>query len=165
MMSSSSHLDAGDETQMLPLHQFAPGADVPSSGGMTHFIKKAAQETLQDGAIVLPKDTGGMPPETLLGAVTYCYASDVYESERIEQKLVTNPQLKSAIGPELPPASAIRRFRKLNRSTILNILEKALLLQRRKEKQTTNAGDETMFLARSQAEQKLQLASLLDAPN
>jgi hypothetical protein len=163
-MSCSSHFSAGEETQILPLHQFAPGAPASSTEGMTMFIKRAAEETLQDGAIVLPKNTGAMPPETLLGAVTYCYASDVYESERIEKKFVTNPELKSAIGPELPPASAIRRFRKLNRSTILNILEKALVLQKRKEKET-NTGDETIFLARSQAEQKLQLASLLDAPH
>ena len=152
-----------DETQVLPLHKFAPGAPAPSGPeGMTLFIKRAAEETVQESgeALVLPQGTGSMPPATLLGAVTYCYASDVYESDRIERKLAADPQLKAAIGEQVPAAGAIRRFRRLNRSLILETLERAFLKFR--SAKVEKPQEDPASTARSQAEQKLQLASLLD---
>ena len=156
-----------DETQVLPLHKFATTANGQASPeGMTQFIKKAAEEVVAEGgqSIVLPRDSGALPPATMLGAVTYCYAHDVYESERIVQKFSRDETLKSTIGVDLPAPGAIRRFRKLNRSMILSILERALLLQRRELLMKPDCSEETIFLTRAQAEKKLELASLLDRP-
>jgi hypothetical protein len=161
-----------DETRLLPLHALA--ADTTARGeGITVFIKKATEETLQGGeeSIVLPKNSGAMPAATMLATVSYCYASDVYESERIEHKLLKDTKLKAALGMELPAAGAIRRFRRLNRETIRKVLEKAFCWLRRNEKANNpfaakpNEENDTISLARTQAEQKLELASLIDTPN
>ena len=160
-----------DETRFLPLHALA--SDAPSSvecagEGITVFIKRATEETLGTGdeSLILPKNSGAIPPATMLAAVTYCYASDVYESERIEHKLLKDAKLKASIGMEVPAASAIRRFRRLNRSTILKVLEKAFCWQGKKENpfiSKPKKSEDTMVVARKQAEQKLELATLLDS--
>ena len=156
----SHALPESNETRLLNLHNFAPGAAHPSYEGLTVFIKNASEEVLRDQSVVLPADSGAIPPATMLGAVTYCYASDVYESERIERKL--GKDLKT-VGIDLPGASAIRRFRRLNRDVIAKVLEKAFRLLRRKQK--SDVGDDTVAMARTEAERKLQLASLLDRPH
>jgi hypothetical protein len=169
-MTSSKHTSAED-TRFLPLHALAP--DAPASAetageGITVFIKRATEETMGTGdeSLILPKNSGAIPPATMLAAVTYCYASDVYESERIEHKLFKDTKLRTSIGMELPAASAIRRFRRLNRGTILKVLEKAFRWQRKEANPFApkpKSGDDTMIMARKQAEQKLELATLIDS--
>ncbi len=158
----SHALPESNETRLLNLHNFAPGAAQPSYEGLTVFIKNASEEVLRDQSVVLPAESGAIPPATMLGAVTYCYASDVYESERIERKL--GKDLKTTVGTDLPGASAIRRFRRLNRDVIVKVLEKAFRLLRRKQK-SVEVGDDTVAMARTEAERKVQLASLLDRPH
>lgn len=162
-----------EETCFLPLHALMGNSAETSGEGITVFIKRATDETLQGGqeSIVLPKNSGAIAPGTMLAAVSYCYASDVYESERIEHKLLKDAKLKAAVGMELPAASAIRRFRRLNRETIRKVLEKAFCWLGRNEKAKNpfapkaDEGNDTISIARRQAEQKLELAGLIDTPN
>ena len=180
---------AQDETTLLHLNKFAPAKDLSPAPapqeedpGMTVFIKKAAAETAQASTepIVVPKAAAAMPPKEMLGAVSYCYAKGVYESDAIEQKMLKDPELRATMGDNIPDAQAIRKFRRLNLSAIKQTIEKAFRLKRRKDKEEMAKplpgqpepavkppiveGDSTIFFAKKQAEQKVENAILLDQP-
>jgi hypothetical protein len=171
-----------NESTVLHLGKFAPGAEastLPSSESTpTVIIKRAAAETVkQGGEPVLPKDGGALPPEQMLGAVSYCYAKGVFTSEDIERKMLRDPQLRESIHGEVPDASAIRRFRRLNRDAIRRTLEKAFLIFRRKEPRPPIeplpgqpvppsgmpvAGESTVAFVRHEAEKKVDEAAFID---
>ena len=169
------------DSTVLHLNKFAPGAppkEPSSDTGVTVMIKRAAAETVEQGAApVVPKESGALPPEQMLGAVSYCYAKGVYESEEIERKMMRDTTLREAVHGEVPDARAIRKFRRLNREAIQKTLEKAFSLLRKKEKrsaipplpgQTTTTtpatalGDSTVAFVRREAEDRVQEAAFVD---
>jgi hypothetical protein len=175
-----------ENTTILHLNQFAPdGSPQPSAGlgselGMTHFIQRAAAETVENSRdpIIVPKNAQALPAKEMLGAVSYAYAKDVFESDRIEQKLRQDPALREQLGDNLPDAQSIRKFRKLNRNAIMQTIEKAFRLKRRKEKEELmkplpgqpvtavpvppQDGENTVMISKQQAEQKIENAILID---
>jgi hypothetical protein len=119
-------------TTTLHLGKFAPkaGEAAPTPPApedtATIVIKKFAAQvaSTQEQPVVVPKAAGNaLPPKDMLGAVSYAYAKGVYRSEDIERKMVHDPELRKALGNEVPDASAIRRFRRLNREAIVKTLE------------------------------------------
>ncbi len=122
---SNENKNSSDST-VLHLNKFAPGAapkDPGSDTGVTVMIKRAAAETVEQGAApVVPKESGALPAEQMLGAVSYCYAKGVYESEEIERKMMRDRTLREAVHGEVPDAHAIRKFRRLNRGAIQKTL-------------------------------------------
>jgi Transposase domain (DUF772) len=174
-----------DETTILHLGQFGPAATnhpstPPVEEGMTVFIQRAAAETLKDSKdpIIVPKDAQGMAATEMLGAVSYAYAKDVFESDRIEQKMLHDPELREKLGDNVPDAQSIRKFRKLNRGAIMRTIEKAFRLKRRKEKEELmkplpgqpvtavplppQDGENTVMFSKQQAEQKIENAIIID---
>jgi hypothetical protein len=166
---------------VLHLDQFASGAAKPvpaAEQGVTVMVKLAAAETVEKGAApVVPRDGGAMSGKEMLGAVSYCYAKGVFESEEIERKMLKDPALRDAMHGEVPDAKAIRRFRSLNRGAIQTTLEKAFGFLRRKEKAelmkplpgqppvariTDPAGESTVMYARDQAKERVQQAAFVD---
>ncbi|MBK8001375.1 MAG: hypothetical protein IPK15_22385 [Verrucomicrobia bacterium] len=101
---------------------------------LTGFISKAAHEVAEHSAtpVVVPKDGGSIPAETMLGVVSYCYTKGVYASEDIERELVKEPLVQKVAHGDLPRPEDIRRFRRLNREAIQQTVEKALAFARRK---------------------------------
>jgi hypothetical protein len=178
---SDKQNDQADST-VLHLSQFAHGvADKPATAadsGATVIVKRAAAETVEkSGAPVVPKDGGAMSGKEMLGAVSYCYAKGVYESEEIERKMMKDPALRESVHGDVPDARAIRRFRALNRGAIQTTLEKAFGFLRRKEKAdlmkplpgqpaavppTSQAGESTVMYAREQAKERVQQAAFVD---
>ena len=170
------------ESTVLHLNQFAPGAaGKPASladPGVTVMVKMAAAETVEKtGAPLVPKDGGAMSGQQMLGAVSYCYAKGVYESEEIERKMMKDPVLRASVRGDVPDAKSIRRFRLLNRGAIQTTLEKAFGFMRRKEKAemmkplsgqpaaapyTGSAGESTVLFARDQAKERVQQAAFVD---
>jgi hypothetical protein len=165
----------------LHLNRFAPGdTNTPEPDpGLTVMVKAAAAQTVaKDGAPVLPRNAGALPAQDMLGAVSYCYAKGVYESEEIEKKMMQDPTLREAVQGEVPDAKAIRRFRALNRGAIRETLEKAFGLLRRKEKAalmkplpgqnvvvmppSSSADGSTVIFARKQAEERVDQAAFVD---
>src|SRR5262245_31466234 len=145
MSTTNEKTPAQEETIALNLKQFAPQAvDPPASAegeeGMTVIIKRSATKAAHEATrpVVIPKDGGALPPTEMLGAVSYCYAKGIYQSEEIERKMNKDAKLKEATGGEMPDAKAIRRFRKLNRAAIQKTLEKAFQARRRKAKPLTS---------------------------
>ena len=172
-----------NQSTILNLHKFVPGQPRDSrpptdASDLTVSIKDAAAKAVQEGAPVrAPNESGALPPEQLLGAVSYCYAKGVYTSEDIERKMLHDPKLREAIGENVPSAGAIRRFRVLNRDAIRATLEKAFRFLRKKsarEIQTplpdqpvavppANApGESTVKVARNQAQETLDRAAFID---
>jgi hypothetical protein len=179
-LMSNENKNASDST-VLHLNKFAPGTpakDPSSDTGVTVMIQRAAAETVGQGtAPVVPKESGALPPEQMLGAVSYCYAKGVYESEEIERKMMRDTTLREAVHGEVPDARAIRKFRRLNRGAIQQTLEKAFGLLRKKAKPaalpplpgqpvtTTPAsavGDSTVAFVRREAEDRVQQAAFID---
>lgn len=175
-----------DDTTILHLDQFVPGKNSqqpplkPAEEGLTVFIQKAAEETVQTSSerIIVPKDAQALPPKDMLGVISYAYAREVYESERIEGKMLKDPKLRETLGDAVPDANSIRKFRKLNRGAIQKTIEKALRLKRRKEKEelmkplpgqpataapgAIQDGENTIMLSKQQAEQKVDNAIIID---
>jgi hypothetical protein len=176
---------SSDNTVILHLDQFASAPVIQpavalTEEGLTKFIQKAAAETVQNSRdpIIVPKDAQAIQAKDMLGAVSYAYAKDVYESDRIEQKMLKDPALREKLGNNVPDANSIRKFRKLNRTAILQTIEKAFRFKRRKEKeelmkplpgQPANVvplpqqdGENTVMISKQQAEQKFENAILID---
>jgi hypothetical protein len=147
----------------------------------TMFFAKAATEVCSQNSkpIVNPKDTGPLPPASILGIVSYCYAKGVYAAEDIERKLLKNPQVRAACGNEVPRASVIRRFRRLNREAILSLLERFFRRTRKRSMPTAPRAseseaasptpgasspdaDNTQVLARNEAVSRLEKAAFID---
>jgi hypothetical protein len=149
---------------------------------MTVFIQRAAAETIENSkdAIIVPKDAQGLQAKEMLGAVSYAYAKDVYESERIEKKMRGDTEMREKLGEKVPDAKSISKFRKLNRGAIMATLEKAFRFKRRKDKEelakplpgqpltavpltgAAEDGSNTVIISRKQAEQKIENAIIID---
>jgi hypothetical protein len=175
---------SSEETTHLHLGKFAPDqakATPASEEGMTVFIQRAAAETIANSKdpIIVPKDAQGLPAKEMLGAVSYAYAKDVYESERIEKKMRGNSEMQEKLGEKIPDAKSISKFRKLNRAAIMETLEKAFRFKRRKDKEdlakplagqpvtaapltSTDDGENTVIISKKQAEQKVENAIIID---
>ena len=177
---NNENKNSSDST-VLHLNKFAPGAapkEPASDTGVTVMIKRAAHETVEQGAApVVPKESGSLPPEQMLGAVSYCYAKGVYESEEIERKMMRDTTLRESVHGDVPDARAIRKFRRLNRGAIQKTLEKAFGLLRKKEKRpaipplpgqpgsspsASELGDSTVTFVRHEAEDRVQQAAFID---
>ena len=111
-----------------------PGADE----SLTGFMAKAVADTVEHSAkpVVVPNEGGSIPPQALLGVVSYCYAKGVYASEDIGRELVSDPAVREAAHGDVPRPEDIRRFRRLNRDAIQATVEKALAFARRKVVET-----------------------------
>ncbi|HWN97163.1 MAG TPA: transposase [Methylomirabilota bacterium] len=173
-----------DHSSNLHLGKFAPGADsqprtTADETSATVIIKRAASETVkQSGAPILSRDSGPLPPQEMLGAVSYCYAKGVYSAEEIEDKMLRDPQMHDALHGEVPDADAIRRFRRLNRNAIKRTLEKAFVFLRKRQPRPAIEplpgqpatghspqpveGETTVTFARHQAEKKIDEAAFID---
>lgn len=118
---------AADETTILHLNKFAPGQAEPASEeGATIFIKRAAEQTVQHAnrRVIVPASAGALPAGDLLGTVAYCYAKGVYSSADIERKMLQDPEFRAALDGVVPDPQTIRRFRRMNREAIQEVLEK-----------------------------------------
>lgn len=175
------------ETTILNLGKVVADA-APASAeetSLTAFISKAAAETVQQSArpVVVPQGAGPLPPQSMLGAVSYCYANGVYGSSDIERKMRQDTEFRASCGQEIPRPEDIRRFRRLNREAIQATLEKALRFARKQVSEawrpsnpfraangvaatgrTTIEGrrEETQVLIRREASDRLDKASFID---
>lgn len=134
------NLNPEPETTVLHLHKFVQGTPAPTSqdGSMTSFIAKTAAETVEQnaGAVVVSQESRTLPPELMLGVVSYCYTKGVYGSEDIGRKLMQNASVRDASYGDIPRPVDIRRFRQLNRLVIQATVEKALCFAREKIAET-----------------------------
>lgn len=108
----------------------SPGTDE----SLTGFIAKAAADAVVNGAkpVIVPRDAGTIPPQGMLGVVSYCYTKGVYGSEEIGRELVSDPMVREVARGDVPRPEDIRRFRRLNRAAIQATVEKALAFARHK---------------------------------
>ena len=173
-----------DHATALNLHRFAPGHAPETPAGeessLTASIQRGAKAATDAGAQIIAPAGSELPPTELLGAVSYCYAKGVYDSTDIEHEMLRSPELRAATHGNVPAASLIRRFRRLNREAIRATLEEAFRFLRRKAKATTcvpspgqptpadnNSGgsfnpEATVALVRKKAERTLNDAAFVD---
>jgi hypothetical protein len=86
----------------------------------------------------------------MLGVITYCYARGVFNSGEIAARLKQEPELRKALGRNLPDEATIRRFRRMYAGEIEDALE--LLYQAfppQTAAQAAAAGHETSFAHKS----------------
>ena len=65
----------------------------------------------------------GLPVKEMLGVITYCYARGVFNSGEIAARLKKEPELRKAVGGNLPDEATIRRFRRKYAGEIEDALE------------------------------------------
>jgi hypothetical protein len=111
----------------------------------------------------------------MLGAVSYCYAKGVYQSEEIERKMLDDTAICEATGGEVPGAREIRKFRRLNRKSIQATLENAFHQQNQHAQAgapavsvapatdgSPAAETHSVMISRRQAEDNLNQAAFID---
>lgn len=160
----------------------APGESVlpvEADTSVTAFVARTAAEVAQHGGkpVVQPRNGGSVPPEKMLGVVSYCYSKGIYSSEDIERKLLQDPAVHASCQGDVPRPEAIRRFRRLNREAIQTTLEKALRYTRKRIRNlvapenpflpntpplATGPVEETQTLARREASERLDKATFID---
>lgn len=174
---------SSEDTSHLNLSKLiAPGNAAHSAErdtSVTAFVARTAAEVLQNSGkpVVQPRNGGGVPPQTMLGVVSYCYSKGIYSSEEIERKLLQDPALRASCHGDVPRPEAIRRFRRLNREAIQTTLEKALRytrkrirslvppenpFQQNKPPLATGLEGETQTFARREVSERLDKASFID---
>lgn len=152
----------------------------------TEFIRKAiSEEAAQSGTkVIVPQGEETLPAETILAIISYCYAKGVYSCRDIELAILKDQGLRATLGGQLPSDAALRRFRRLNRATIQAVLEKTFIQAKHQfghippdypiaaeplpgrpradGVNTPGAGEETTFIARQAAADRMQKALFID---
>ncbi len=124
------------ENHLRSLHTFVTAS--PASWGepddsptISGYIRRAAL----DGAPVETHRSAAEParhlqPEIMLAVLSYCYASGVYASAEIENRLWRDDAFLARFDQQLPTAPRIRQFRRQHRQKIIHVIETALKAQR-----------------------------------
>jgi hypothetical protein len=131
-------MNNNDHSTVLNLRRFTPGREFKTSmdeaDSLTASIQRGAQAAADTGRRLISPAGSQLPSAQLLGVVSYCYAKGVYESAEIEDKMRHSPELRAATHDDIPGASLIRCFRRLNREAIQVTLEEAFRFLRRRAK-------------------------------
>src|SRR5688500_16370848 len=109
------------------MHPIPPKPPVDDSD---ETVSGLAMEAVNQAAAD-PGAAAPLPPKSVLGLLTYCYAKGTLASAEIAEKLQANLEARRAAGDSLPDAKALRRFRRFHRQLLQSALEKALRLIRR----------------------------------
>lgn len=183
-------------TEELSLHLQELASREPAEAGSaenlgvtsttTDFIRKAiSEEAAQPGTkVIVPRGEESLPAETILAIISYCYAKGVYSCRDIELAILKDQGLRATLGGQLPSDAALRRFRRLNRTTIQSVLEKTFIQAKHQfghippdypiAAETLSgssrtggvdspcAGEETTFIARQAAADRMQKALFID---
>lgn len=145
---------------------------MPAEESPTLIIRRAAEKVAEESAqpMVAPRGSA-VPPKNLLGAVSYCYAKEIFRSEDIEHSMLKDAEFRASVGNEVPDAHAIRRFRRYNREAILKTLGKFFRWRRAQaivaaEKETgipaPAASENTQFFVKTEASDTVQKATWVD---
>ena len=65
-------------------------------------------------------------PRALLAVMTYCYASEIYSSEDIEDLMLRDSSFRAFCDNQVPDARTLRHFRRYNREAIETCLAAVL---------------------------------------
>ena len=126
-MSKSS----GPEGKPLNLAKFKPSPDneqpqtPPEGEGETMFIRRTTAAAVENKFEAAAQQSAefGLPLKEMLGVITYCYARGVFNSGEIAARLKQEPELRKAVGGNLPDETTIRRFRRMYAGEIEDALE------------------------------------------
>jgi hypothetical protein len=115
----------------LNLAKFKPSAKgeqpqtPPEGEGETMFIRRTTAAAVENRFEPAAQQTAefGLPLKEMLGVITYCYARGVFNSGEIAARLKQEPELRKAVGGNLPDEITIRRFRRMYAGEIEDALE------------------------------------------
>jgi Transposase domain (DUF772) len=115
----------------LNLAKFKPSSDntlpppPPEGEGETMFIRRTTAAAVESKLAPAEQQTPefGLPLKEMLGVITYCYARGVFNSGEIAARLKQEPELRKALGRNLPDEADIRRFRRKYAGDIEDALE------------------------------------------
>ena len=177
-----------DTTSTLKLQRFlAPASPKPSADQSDQSVSRLVAQAVAEAASPdspQPTPAPGLPNNTILGVLTYCYATGTYGSAEIAEKLRNNAVARRATEEALPDTGILRRFRRTHRQLLQYALERALRLIRRSRIQRTvsqtlpgstaapipalprsalnsNEGTTTIFV-RGEAQRKIENAAITD---
>jgi hypothetical protein len=109
-----------------------PAPDLNLSAGETariRWVLEAQQHPPVEGLLqAYVVGEGGIPPQILLGLLTYCYAVGLYGSVEIAAAISEQPALKYLCTTFRPAHNTLRRFRRNHREMLRQSL--ALVLHR-----------------------------------
>jgi hypothetical protein len=121
----------GPEEKPLNLAKFTPSAEPApaqepvASEGETMFIKRTTAAAVEEKLPAAEQANAefGLPVKEMLGVITYCYSRGIFNSGEIAVRLKQEPELRKALGRNLPDEAAIRRFRRKYAGEIEDALE------------------------------------------
>ncbi len=121
----------GPEGKPLNLGKFKPSPDnaqlqtPPEGEGETMFIRRTTAAAVENKFEAAAQQSAefGLPLKEMLGVITYCYARGVFNSGEIAARLKQEPELRKAVGGNLPDETTIRRFRRMYAGEIEDALE------------------------------------------
>lgn len=127
------------EQRLRSLHTFAgatqpapaePGNDYDSPT-ISGYIRRAALDGTATESHRCPAEPASrLQPEIMLAVLSYCYASGIYASAEIENRLWHDDAFLARYDQQLPTAPRIRQFRRQHRQQIIAVIETALRAQR-----------------------------------
>jgi Transposase domain (DUF772) len=159
------------ENKPLNLGKFNP-AKTPeplpeplTSEGETMFIRRATAAAVENKLDPAAQQSSefGLPIKEMLGVITYCYARGIFNSGEIASRLKQEPELRKALGKNLPDEATIRRFRRMYAGEIEDALE--LLYQSfppQDAQRTPGVEGQTEIIAHKQASSRVHNAIWTD---
>ncbi len=102
-----------------------PSPESATSEGETMFIRRTTAAAVENNFDPVAQQTSefGLPLKEMLGVITYCYARGIFNSGEIAARLKQEPELRKALGKNLPDEATIRRFRRMYAGEIEDALE------------------------------------------
>jgi hypothetical protein len=131
--TADNPMNKSDPSKGKPLNlgKFKPSPDneqpqtPPEGEGETMFIRRTTAATVESKLEPAERQSAefGLPVKEMLGVITYCYARGVFNSGEIAARLKKEPELRKAVGGNLPDEATIRRFRRKYAGEIEDALE------------------------------------------
>lgn len=156
-----------NENRLRSLHTFAHPSttafsDADDSPTISGYIRRAASDVApENSSTPAPAPRSQLQPEILLGVLSYCYASGVYDSAEIENRLWEDHTFRARFDQQLPTAPRIRQFRRRHRPQLLSIITSAL----RARRSSAQAVDPSIHEPAAAAVAALENAALADSLN
>src|SRR5579871_3839052 len=111
--------------KFIPSPEIEPALPPSTSEGETMFIRRTTAAAVETKFEPAEQQTAefGLPLKEMLGVITYCYARGIFNSGEIAARLKQEPELRKALGKNLPDEATIRRFRRRYAGEIEDALE------------------------------------------
>ena len=158
-LSPASHRAARSLTPPPQTHptndRSRPAASITPAQAVRAAARAIASNVLEP--VCAPGAGLAFQPRSMLAVLTYCYASDIYCSQEVEDLMRCDDTFRSVCGDEVPDARTLRRFRRHNHEALEHCL--FAVLRMLADQRGAHPADAEVI---EDAQQRLNTAVLMD---